>query len=36
MQNTVNTPAFINAQVYDTFVLANLPTFMLPEGMWRK
>lgn len=35
MQNTVNTPAFINAQVYDTFVLANLPTFMLPEGMWR-
>lgn len=35
MQNTVNTPAFINAQVYDTFILANLPTFMLPEGMWR-
>lgn len=35
MQNTVNTPAFINAQAYDTFVLTNLPTFMLPEGMWR-
>lgn len=35
MQNTQNSVAFINAQVYDTFILENLPTFMLPEGMWR-
>lgn len=35
MQSTNNTVAFINAQVYDTFILENLSTFMLPQGMWR-
>lgn len=35
MQNTGNSVAFINAQVYDTFILENLPAFQLPEGMWR-
>lgn len=35
MQTTSNSAAFINAQVYDTFILENLPAFQLPEGMWR-
>lgn len=35
MQNTVNTPAFINAQQFDTFILQNYGAFGLPEGMWR-
>ena len=34
-QTTVNTTAFIEAQVYDEMILQNLPTFLLPEGMWR-
>lgn len=35
MLNTTQNAAFINAQQYDTFILDNLHTFLLPEGMWR-
>lgn len=35
MLTTSQNSAFINAQVYDTFILDNLHTFLLPEGMWR-
>lgn len=35
MQNTNNSAAFINAQVYDTFILENLPAYQLPDGFWR-
>lgn len=32
---TTQSPAFIDAQVYDDFILTNLPAYQLPEGMWR-
>ena len=35
MLTTAQNSAFINAQVYDTFILDNLHSFLLPEGMWR-
>lgn len=35
MLTTTQNSAFIDAQVYDTFILDNLHTFLLPEGMWR-
>lgn len=34
-QNTTNTTAFIESQQYSKFILDNLPSLMLPEGMWR-
>lgn len=34
-QTTANTTAFINAQVYDTFILQNLESYILPEIFWR-
>jgi hypothetical protein len=34
-QLTSNTTAFIEAQVYSKFILDNLQTYQLPEGMWR-
>lgn len=33
--STTNTAAFINAQVYDTFILQNLPAFLLPDMFTR-
>ena len=35
MLNTTQNSAFIDAQVYDTFILDNLPAFLLPETFWR-
>lgn len=35
MLNTTQNSAFIDAQVYDTFILDNLHTYLLPEGWWR-
>lgn len=32
---TTQSGAFIDAQVYDDFILTNLPAYQLPEGMWR-
>ena len=34
-QLTANTQAFIEAQQYSDFILENLDTFTLPEGLWR-
>lgn len=34
-QLTSNTTAFIEAQQYSAFILDNLQTYQLPEGMWR-
>jgi hypothetical protein len=35
MITTTQNSAFIDAQVYDTFILDNLHTMQLPEGWWR-
>lgn len=35
MLTTTQNPAFINAQVYDTFILENLHAYLLPETFWR-
>lgn len=32
---TTQSASFIDAQVYDTFILTNLPAYLLPEGMYR-
>ena len=35
MLTTTQNSAFIDAQVYDTFILDNLPAYLLPESFWR-
>lgn len=35
MLTTTQNSAFINAQVYDTFILENLHAYLLPETFWR-
>ena len=35
MLTTTQNSAFINAEVYDTFILENLHAYLLPETFWR-